>query len=118
MPVGTPHKVTQETQEIVQRLAKLGINQKLIAKYMGMSHTTLSKHYKDIMSIVRIDNIAQVAETAFNLAVGGKCPNMTMFYLKTQAQWRETDKVEQSNEEPITRIRIETVSGMDIKEED
>lgn len=118
MPTGTNHIVTTQSTETVQRLARLGINQHLIAKYMGMSKTTLQRHYKDIMSIVRVDNIAQVANVAFEMAVSGKNPSMTMFYLKTQAEWRETDKTEEGvKDEPITKIVIETV-GNDIKIDD
>lgn len=119
MPTGTPHQVTPESVAQVQRLAKLGIPQDQIALFMGMSKMTLSKHYKDMMAVVRIDNISAVAETAFALAVSGKCPAMTMFYLKTQARWRETDSPDESvAKEPITRIQIETVNGDSIKEKE
>lgn len=116
MPTGTKHEVTKESMETVQRLAKLGLNQELIAKYMGICKQTLSRHYKDIMAIVRVDNMATVAQVAFEMASSGKMPAMTMFYLKTQAGWRETDKVETTNDEPISRIEITTVNGT-IKED-
>lgn len=118
MPSGTDHIVTAETMETVQRLTRIGINQHLIAAYMGISKTTLSKHYKDIMAIVRVDNMAIVGQVAFEMASSGKCPNMTMFYCKTQMGWQETkEEADSVKDEPIARIIIETV-GSDIKKED
>ncbi len=113
------HQVTTESVAQVERLAKLGISQEQIALFMGMSKQTLSKYYKDIMAIVRIDNICQVAETAFSMAVSGKHPAMTMFYLKTQARWRETDHADDSmSKEPITKIEIVTVNGETVKQKE
>ena len=35
-----------------------------------------------------------MAQTAYNMAKSGKFPTMTMFWLKTQAGWRETSRME------------------------
>ena len=37
---------------------------------------------------------ARVAQTAHEMAVSGKFPAMTIFYLKTRLRWRETDRLE------------------------
>ena len=35
-----------------------------------------------------------MAQTAYQMAKSGKFPTMTMFWLKTQAGWRETSRLE------------------------
>jgi len=54
------------------------------------------------LDTAHIEATATVAQTAYNLAKSGKCPVMTMFWLKTQAGWRETSRLYQ-RPETVTR---------------
>ncbi|MBL0233222.1 MAG: hypothetical protein IPQ08_06115 [Chitinophagaceae bacterium] len=38
--------------------------------------------------------LKNVTQTAYQMAISGKVPAMTMFYLKTRAGWRETQAIE------------------------
>lgn len=82
-------KLTQKDLLEIEMLAGLGLNQQQIADVKGMCVDTLRKnaikHYKGGKSKA----IAQVAKTAYEMAVSGKYQAMTMFYLKTQARWSE-----------------------------
>jgi hypothetical protein len=45
----------------------------------------------------RANACGQVAKTAYNMAVSGKHPNMTIFWLKCRMNWSEVSPVELEN---------------------
>lgn len=47
----------------------------------------------------RANAIMQVGSTAFQQAVSGKVPVMTMFYLKTRARWAEAKDVDPNSQD-------------------
>lgn len=81
-------------------LAAVGLNLVQIAAAMEMSPGTLKRRIKeteggsDPLKRGRAVALANVARTAYQLAVSGKVPAMTMFFLKTRGGWREKDRPE------------------------
>jgi DNA-binding CsgD family transcriptional regulator len=73
----------------VEMLAGLGLRLDDIAAVKGMSDDTLKKHAADSLKKGRANAKAQVMQTAFKMAISGKCPAMTIFWLKTRAGWSE-----------------------------
>lgn len=63
-----------------------------IANVFEVSEATLKKYCAEELSKGRSIAKAEVQNTAFKLATSGKCPAMTMFWLKTRDQWYETKK--------------------------
>ena len=55
-----------------------------------------------------------MAQTAYNLAKSGKCPVMTMFWLKTQAGWRETSRLEHAG--AVGTYDLSKVSDADLNQ--
>ncbi len=84
-----PKKPSPQDLQEIESLAGLGLNQEQIARIKGICIDTLRKYALPAYKSGQAKAIARVARTAFELAISGKCPAMTMFYLKTQARWRE-----------------------------
>ena len=76
-----------------------GLTLEQTARVLGLNLKTLQRRKKDDERVkeafVKGSAIAlsEVAKTAFNMAVSGECPAMTMFWLKCRAGWREASKV-------------------------
>lgn len=85
-----------EQSKRVESLSGLGLRTDQIASIEGMSRATIQRVYQKEITEGREKAVATVAKTAYQMAVGGKVPAMTMFWLKTQAQWREVQRVEHS----------------------
>jgi len=81
--------------EIITRLSSKGLTRQSIADYLGISLSTLERRMEedtDIEKALRMGkahSVEAVASTAFNMAISGKYPNMTMFWLKTHGKWNE-----------------------------
>lgn len=85
--------------EQITRLAELGLTNNQIAYYLGITPQALYFRIQqdaklfECIKIGKARGIEKVAQTAFNMATSGLEPSMTMFWLKTQARWREQDPI-------------------------
>jgi hypothetical protein len=64
-----------------------------VAKVLGISTVTLFRYFKPELEVAKIKANSRVAETAYNMAISGKCPAATFFWLKCRAGWREKEHV-------------------------
>ncbi len=89
-----PHEPNEKTRSQVKTLAAMGIEVPDIVKVIGLSAPTLRKHYKHELQTGKIEANAKVAGTLYKLATDATKPNVTaaIFWLKTQAGWREADQ--------------------------
>lgn len=89
-----PHLPTDETRRTVTVMASYGSPQVAICKAIGITDKTLRNYYAS--ELAHASDIANglVAETLFRMATSGRVPAATFFWLKTQAGWRETDRLE------------------------
>lgn len=91
------------TPEEIERIEKLAtvhhLKVRTIADALGISKRTfyrklhLTPGVKGTLKKARARSLSNVAKTAYDLAVSGRCPAMTMFYLKCHGGWREKDRV-------------------------
>ncbi|MGI8962424.1 MAG: hypothetical protein ACR2IV_22240 [Bryobacteraceae bacterium] len=89
---------TEEQRRMVKALAGYGVKQQQIAALLDLaSTTTLRKHFPEELRQGALEAKAQMLGTLFKMAVSGRHPTMTMFFLKTRAGWCETG----NQEEPI-----------------
>lgn len=86
-------KVTDQIRHDVELLSSFGIPQEQIAAKIGCSVDTLFKYFQDEMNAARVDNNLKVSQSLFSNACAGNVVAQ-VFWLKTQAKWKETDKVE------------------------
>lgn len=83
---------TDEQRYTVEVMTAIGLNQDIISQAIGCSDRTLRDHFKEIIAVGKAKVITKVADSLIRQALAG---NMTaaIFFLKTQAGWRETATV-------------------------
>ena len=84
-PLGRDERIAQ----VVQLHTLVGTPQPTLAKILGMSHETMSKYYREELDTAKAQANAQIAGRLFKKAMDGDTTAM-IFWLKTQARWRET----------------------------
>ena len=93
-----PKIESNENKEMVSKLSGLGLTHIQIASVLGISRTTLYKHYKEELDSGKAMCIGRVAENLYKMATGDISARNTLgaaiFYLKTQANWREVNTIE------------------------
>lgn len=94
-----PNIDLSDAAEKIYNYSQRGCNLKEISRLLGCSEDTLSRRMKTDTNLRHSYEQGRetanllVKETAFQLATSGKCPAMTMFWLKTQCRWSETSKM-------------------------
>lgn len=108
-----PHEPTDRNRGFVQAAIMGGIPQSEVAAALEISVNTLKKYYAEQIdgSVTRAN--AAVINTAYQMATSGKCPAMTIFWLKTRLGWRDVNQVDiTSNGESINwRDKIDDVKS-------
>jgi hypothetical protein len=93
MAQGKKHEPTQHDRDTAKRLAALGCPHEDIAKRLKISADTLVKYYQAELDEGRIDANTSIAGSLFKQAKEGNTV-AAMFWLKTRAGWRETNRTE------------------------
>ena len=88
-----PHIPTEKSRAEVLALAGFGTKHDDIAMNVGVTKKTLYKHYREELDTGSIKANSAVAKTLYKLAIDGDSRSC-MFWLKTRAGWRETDRHE------------------------
>jgi len=78
----------------VSKLAALGIKPHEIALVLQIEKSLLTFYYDYEIKSAKIRTNAAVAKVALDMALSGQHENMTKFWLKSQAGWKERDVVE------------------------
>ena len=107
-----PHLATDDTRKKVYELSSVGTTYEDIAKVIGISHDTLTKYYRPELDRGRIDANAIVAGTLFKQAQEGNTSAM-IFWLKTRAQWKETQKHEHGGDLDGSPIQVKVITGIE-----
>jgi hypothetical protein len=92
-PPDTSHVPTKALRRKVTGYARVGTKQEDIAAVLGIDPKTLRKHYREELDFAARNAIEQIGGALFTKAMGGDTGAM-IFWLKTQAGWKETSKVE------------------------
>lgn len=91
------YKPTDEQRKQVGAMVAYGIKQAVIADVMGIDETTLRKYYAPEIATAREKANAAVAQSLYNEATKGSGSSKVtaaIFWLKTQAGWKETTRIE------------------------
>lgn len=86
-------KVSDDKREIVKNMSAYGMPQEHIAASLGISIDTLFKYFEEELKSGKADINMKVAQCLVDKAVGGNVGAM-IFWLKTQAGFKETTRVE------------------------
>lgn len=91
-----PHEPTRATRDLVQLHTMVGTTQETIASIIGIDPKTLRKHYRDELDQSKAKANATIGGALFNKARSGDTTAM-IFWMKTQAGWKETNVNEITN---------------------
>jgi len=86
---------TAEQRKTVEVMAAYGIPEEQIASTTGpkgIDPKTLRKHFRRELLLGATKANSKVAETAYQMAISGKCPVMTIFWLKCRGGWKEREQ--------------------------
>ena len=90
---------TDEQRELVQQLAAFGLRQSEVVLFVkkkdgtSISEPTLLKNFKNELCTGKVKANVKVAQTLYKKAIGGDTTSM-IFWLKSQAGWKDTQRVE------------------------
>lgn len=115
------HKPTDATRATVSALVSFGVPQEEIGSFMDISDDTLRKYYSAELKRASVERNAAVASFLFRSASGATlsqgasysdCLKAAFFWLKTRANWRETQHVELTGAQggPIQTVDLSKVS--------
>ena len=88
--------LTEDEIDKAAKMAGLGMTVTAIGKVLGVSKSTMERRMRDQEGVAdaiqkgREQASAKVRATAFNMATSGKCPAMTIFWLKVREGWKES----------------------------
>ena len=91
---------TAEQRKTVEAMAGYGLREDQIARCIGdrgIDPKTLRKHFRWELDTGATKANTAVAQTAYRMATSGKCPAMTIFWLKCRGGgWHEKNLLQQS----------------------
>ena len=98
------YQPSDEERQLVSKLSGMGVKQSEICELIindktnrAISEDTLRKHFAAEIASGRAIAKSKVMKTAYRMAISGEVPAMTMFWLKTQAGWRETNHIDHTS---------------------
>jgi len=80
---------TEEQRRYVKTMVAMGITQEGIARILEINKNTVSKAFYREIGIAKDEANAKVAGVLFKMAIEDKNVSAAIFWLKTQAKWKE-----------------------------
>jgi hypothetical protein len=94
MDNGRPeYEKSEESIKTVEALSIAGVPQKIISQILKISEPTLRKHFRNELDTSKARANAVISQALFKNAKNGNVAAQ-IFWLKTQAGWRETNHYE------------------------
>ena len=100
-----PPPLTEAELKQIRTMGGFGMPVRQIAAVLGFSEDKLRdmmERQPEIKASIlkgRSETSAQVRNTAFKMAMSGKCPAMTIFWLKVRERWKEPDHTDPSDDD-------------------
>jgi hypothetical protein len=92
---GSPgFRPTLDQAREVAVMTALGLSESEIALVLNVEIKKLKQYYRKELIVANNLANAMVAKTALQMAISGKSPDMTKFWLKTRAKWKEVSGIE------------------------
>ena len=95
-----PWVPTDEERKKVRLYAGLGMTQEQIGAMLGKSVDSLDRHCREDLDAGKAEIIAKVAGSLVRKAMNGDTAS-AIFYLKTQARWKETHLLGSDPDHPL-----------------
>ena len=84
---------TEDQKFLVAMMSSTGVPHERQAKALGVNSKTLRKYFKEELQVGRDRAHAEIGGALYKRALDGNVPAQ-IFYLKTQAGWREAQRLE------------------------
>lgn len=97
--------VNDETRALVKKMAMCAINQEAIARFLDISHDTLSRNFREELDTAMTHANTQVAYSLFQNALNGNVAAQ-IFWLKCRARWKAEPEEERRELVPVLTIDI------------
>jgi len=107
-----PHEPTKATRDTVQMHTLVGTPQDVIADVLNIDPKTLRKWYRAELDLAKAKANATIGGALFNKAKAGDTTAM-IFWMKTQAGWRETTHIDHTTGGEKLPSRIELIAPGD-----
>ena len=109
------HAPTDAQRQTVQLHATVGTTQAIIADILGIDDKTLRKHYREELDQARAKANATIGGALFNKAKGGDT-SAQIFWMKTQAGWREKQEIDHTSTDGSMTAKPTTIifNGVDV----
>ena len=92
---------TVEQRRMVRAMSGYGMKQEDIAACLEIrSAKTLRRHFRVELDRGAPEANARVAQCLYQMSISGKCPQATIFWMKTRVGWRDREPVELRPAEP------------------
>src|SRR5699024_111724 len=108
---------TRATRELVKLHTMVVTTQETSAKIIGIDPETLRKHYRDELDQSKATANATIRGALFNKAASGDAAPM-IFWLTTQAGWRETQAIEHTSPDRSMSPTTINIVGVEADDDD
>ena len=111
-----PHEPTDVTRQLVSLHTTIGTRQEIIADIIGgIDAKTLRKYYRAELDQAKAKANATIGGALFNKAKGGDTAAQ-IFWMKTQAGWREKKDIDLTNSDGSMTAKPTTIifNGVDV----
>lgn len=108
-----------EQSRNVSVMSALGMDPKEIALVLNIEEPLLVQYYSRELKVSNKISNLMVAKKALEMAMSGRFPDMTKFWLKSQAKWKEVQGIELTGKDggPVevgsARDKLARAMGMD-----
>jgi hypothetical protein len=118
-----PFVPSDDHRRVVRAVSGYGMTEEQICKIIINPQTdkpidlkTLRKHFRSELDTGSIIANSKVAETLYKMATQGNNVTAAIFWLKTRARWKETDRLEVTGQNggPIQQHKVSTDEFRDI----
>jgi hypothetical protein len=102
-----PVEISDEDAGKAESMAACGLRDQDIAAVLGLAESTMKRKIGTRLQRGRGKGMASVASTAYRMAVGGKHPTMTQFFLRAKGGWRDQESAEvEVDHKGKVRVRV------------
>lgn len=114
MPTGKPLKLTENQIEMIETMAGVGLSLNQMAAILKIAPVSLDRQIAKVPAVKeailngRAKASFHVRNTAFKMATSGKCPALTIFWLKCREGFmdKQVHEIHHHNQEKSEDIKL------------
>lgn len=88
---------------MVERMARVGIPQEMIASIIGVAPKTLRKHFREVLDLGATKANAEIANRLYEIGMEGNVTAL-IFWLKTRMAWNDKTSINLNVTRPVAEL--------------